>query len=502
MPVDQEAVKSIFLVAVDKATPAERAAYLDQACGGDHELRREVEKLLAAHESPGSFLEKPAHELAATGPPEGPPGDRHDEIQGSHIGPYRLLQPLGEGGMGAVFLAEQEKPVKRRVALKIIKSGMDSANIVARFDAERLTLAMMDHPNIAKVHDAGTTETGLPYFVMELVQGVPMTRYCDENRLTIRERLELFIPVCQAILHAHQKGIIHRDIKPSNVLVTRYDSKPVPKVIDFGIAKAIKQPLLDAAMATQLGTIVGTVQYMSPEQADLNALNVDIRSDIYSLGVMLYELLTGTTPLESSRLREKPIAEVLRLIKEEEAPRPSARLTGLGERLPTISAQRKTEPAKLMKLLKGDLDWIVSKAMEKDRARRYETARELARDVERHLADEPVDACPPSWGYRLRKYAKKHKTALVTLVMIGTLVSASLIIITLLWLSEKDLRQLAEKRLLTTTAQKVAASSRTAGGAYRRDDLRALLALQAFRFQQRGDGTALAAVDDPPGSTH
>ena len=316
--------------------------------------------------------------------------------------------------MGVVYLAEQEKPVRRRVALKIIKPGMDTEQVVARFEAERQALALMDHPSIARVFDAGATDTGRPYFVMELVKGVPITDYCDTVHLTPSERLELFIPVCQAIQHAHQKGIIHRDVKPSNVLVTMQDGKPVPKIIDFGIAKAVEQRLTERSLFTQHGTIMGTLEYMSPEQAEMSAMDVDTRTDVYALGVLLYELLTGSTPLERSRLRESGYAEILKRIREEEPPKPSTRLSESRERLPSVAAQRRTEPARLTKLLRGELDWIVMKAIEKDRTRRYETANGFARDIERYLAGDPVEAGPPSASYRLRKYARKHRAALVT----------------------------------------------------------------------------------------
>ena len=310
--------------------------------------------------------------------------------------------------MGAVFMAQQTQPVKRLVALKLIKLGMDSKQVLARFEAERQALALMDHPNIAKVLDAGATDSGRPFFVMELVKGVPITRFCDERQLSPRQRLELFIPVCQAIQHAHQKGIIHRDIKPTNVLVALYDDRPVPKVIDFGVAKAAGLQLTDASLVTGFGAIVGTPEYMSPEQAQLNQLDIDTRSDVYALGVLLYELLTGTTPIDRKRLGQGALFEILRIIREEEPPRPSTRLS-TSDALASIAATRRTEPAKLAKLMRGELDWIVMKCLEKDRSRRYETANGLARDLERYLQDEVVEAQPPTAGYRLRKLIRRNK---------------------------------------------------------------------------------------------
>ena len=355
----------------------------------------------------------------------------HEPIKegpGSLVGPYKLLQKLGEGGMGVVYMAEQEKPVRRMVALKIIKPGMDSRQVIARFEAERQALAMMDHHHIAKVLDAGTTDTGRPYFAMELVKGVPITEYCDKNKLSPRERLEMFVPVCHAIQHAHQKGIIHRDIKPSNVLVTLYDGKPVPKVIDFGIAKATQQKLTERTMFTGIGQILGTLEYMSPEQAEMNQLDIDTRSDVYSLGVMLYELLTGSTPITKEELRNVGLAEMLRTIRETEPPKPSTRLSDSGEALPSISAVRKTEPAKLSKLVRGDLDWIVMKALEKDRTRRYETANGLAADVQRFLSDEAVEACPPSASYRFRKFARRNKAVIATTTAIASILLLSTVL--------------------------------------------------------------------------
>ena len=346
------------------------------------------------------------------------PDDAIQEGPGMTVGPYKLLEQIGEGGMGVVFMAEQEAPVRRRVALKIIKPGMDSRKVIARFEAERQALALMDHPNIARVLDAGTSATGKPYFVMELVKGIPIIQYCDEHRLNPRQRLELFTSVCQAVQHAHQKGVIHRDLKPTNVLVAEYDERPVPKIIDFGVAKAIDQPLTEKTMFTQFGQIIGTIEYMSPEQAKLNQLDIDTRSDIYSLGVLLYELLTGTTPLEHKRVKEVALLEMLRLVREEEPPKPSTRLSTT-EGLPSIAANRSSEPKQLSGLVKGELDWIVMKALEKDRNRRYETANDLAADVHRFLQDEAVHACPPSAAYRFRKLARRNKAAIWTVGLIA-----------------------------------------------------------------------------------
>jgi serine/threonine protein kinase len=430
--------ESLFIEALEIRDPSERAQFLERACAGDAAVRGRLEQLLVQHERAGSFLRRPAVGPGETAgfaagnvstellSPAGP-GVR----AGTVIGPYTLLRQIGEGGMGTVFMAEQTEPVKRKVALKVIKPGMDSKQVIARFEAERQVLAMMNHVNIARVIDVGTTDADRPYFVMELVHGVPITKYCDDNYLTPRERLKLFVPVCQAIQHAHQKGIIHRDIKPSNVMVTLYDGKPVPKVIDFGVAKATEQKLTERTLFTQFGTMVGSLEYMSPEQAELSALGVDTRSDIYSLGVLLYELLTGSTPLTNKRLKETAYADILRLIKEEEPPKPSTRLSDSGESLPSISAQRNMEPSKLTKLVRGELDWIVMKCLEKDRGRRYETANAFAADMQRYLDDETVQACPPSAVYQLRKFVLRNKgpvlaVAIITLSLLGGIVGTIL----------------------------------------------------------------------------
>ncbi len=424
--------ESIFSAAIEKTSPQQRTAFLEEACSGDRELRTRVEALLRARDNPDSFFDAPAAHFLATVDLQ-----PLTERPGTVIGRYKLKEQIGEGGMGVVYVAEQTEPVRRKVALKIIKPGMDTRQVIGRFEAERQALAMMDHPNIARVLDAGTTEpplsppgrgaggegaaagSGRPYFVMELVRGMPITDYCDQAKVDTRGRLELFTKVCQAVQHAHQKGIIHRDIKPSNVMVTLHDGVPIPKVIDFGVAKAINQRLTEESVYTGLSEMIGTPLYMSPEQAELSALDVDTRSDVYSLGVLLYELLTGTTPFDKATLREAGFDEIRRIIREQEPPKPSDRLgTVEAASLSTISEQRGIDPRKLTHTLRGDLDWIVMKALEKDRTRRYETANGLASDVQHFLSGEPVVAAPPSRLYRFRKFVRRNRAMVTAATMV------------------------------------------------------------------------------------
>ncbi len=427
-------VQELFLAA-SKMPQERRQAWLAEQCAEDEKLFHDVVSLLKqglsakdSHQrdaravaSEATQVSEPSKMKAAAEPgetnsvglsPEASPEPNSLNLVGKIVGPYKLLQRIGEGGMGTVYMADQEVPVRRRVALKIIKPGLDTKQVIARFEAERQALAMMDHNNIARVLDAGATDTGHPYFAMELVKGIPITKYCDDNKLTVQERLELFVPVCHAIQHAHQKGIIHRDIKPSNVLICMYDRVPVAKVIDFGVAKATHQKLTEKTMFTALGQVVGTLEYMSPEQAEMNQLDVDTRTDIYSLGVMLYELLTGMTPITSEQLRNAGFSQMLKTIREHEPPKPSTRLSESGPALQTISSTRRTEPSRLSRLLRGDLDWIVMKSLEKDRTRRYETANGLAADIRRYLSGDPVEAGPPSATYRLQKLASKYRSVL------------------------------------------------------------------------------------------
>ncbi len=417
--------ESIFAAALSKAPGAERRAFLEDACGSDNDLRRRIERLLEADGQARGILELgpdagPTDALGPDGPPLLP--------ERVFAGRFKLRQKLGEGGMGEVWVADQAAPVQRRVAIKVVRPGLDSERMLARFDQERQALALMDHPNIAKVLDAGEAD-GRPYFVMELIKGVPITDYCDRARLSPRERLALFVPVCEAVQHAHQKGVVHRDLKPSNILVALYDGRPVPKVIDFGIAKATGARLTDRSIYTEVGALIGTLEYMAPEQAELNNLDIDTRADVYALGAILYELLTGSVPFSRQELQAAGFLEMLRVIREVEPPRPSTKLSKSGT-LPSVADVRRTDPQKLVSLMRGELDWIILKCLEKDRGRRYQAASGLARDLEHYLADEPVEACPPTASYRLRKFARKYRTpmlvagAFVLLLALGAIVAA------------------------------------------------------------------------------
>ncbi len=441
-------LRQLFDRALD-VPAAERARFLAEACADDSALQQRVLAMLAAADDE-QFLAGPT----GLGPTIAPPSAAAGEGPGTRIGPYKLLQQIGEGGFGVVFLAEQEQPVARRVALKIVKLGMDTRQVIARFEQERQALALMDHPNIARVLDAGATATGRPYFVMDLVKGAPIVEYCDKNRLTIDERLALFVQVCHAVQHAHGKGIIHRDLKPSNVLVATQDGRAVAKVIDFGIAKATSQKLTDKTLFTEHQQVIGTLQYMSPEQA-AGSLDIDTRTDVYSLGVLLYELLTGSTPFDRRTLQDAMLGEVQRLIREVDPPRPSTRLSESHELLANIAAHRRVEPRRLGLLLRGDLDWIVMMALEKDRARRYGTADSLAADIARHLAGDPVVAAPPSRAYRLRKFVRRHRGPVVA----GSLLAASLVagVVAFAWQASIASAEARRAGLAETATQKRAA---------------------------------------------
>src|SRR5262245_3153648 len=428
MKADAQREAALFQAAA-QLTGTARASFLNEACGGDPALCQRLEALLGAHEQTEGALADPQPAAAPTMKIEFVE-EIKDEAVGQKIGRYKILEKVGEGGCGMVYVAEQTEPVRRRVALKVIKLGMDTKQVVARFEAERQALAMMDHPNIAKVLDAGTTDVGRPFFVMELVRGIRITDYCDQNNLPTQERLDLFMKVCQAIQHAHQKGIIHRDIKPSNILITLHDGVPVPKVIDFGIAKATEGRLTDATVYTQLHQFIGTPAYMSPEQAEMSGLDIDTRSDIYSLGVLLYELLTGRTPFDAQELMSQGIDAMRKTIREKDPLRPSTKLATLqSEELTTTAKRRASDAPKLIHLLKGDLDWIVMKCLEKDRARRYDTANGLAMDIKRHLNNDIVLARPPTVAYRFQKSFRRNKlvftaaTAVAVALLIGMAVS-------------------------------------------------------------------------------
>jgi len=476
MSAQPPSVRAIFDHALDILSEPERRAYIESACESAPDSREKVEALLRAYSNAGNFLEAPPAAVASAGDEAVRP---ISEGPGTKIGPYKLLQQIGEGGFGVVYMAEQQTPVRRKIALKIIKPGMDTKEVIARFESERQALALMDHPNIAKVLDAGATESSRPYFVMELVKGIPITQFCDDNHLPPEERLELFIQVCNALQHAHQKGIIHRDLKPSNVMVTMRDGHPVPKVIDFGVAKATSQTLTERTLFTAYGQMIGTPAYMSPEQAEMSCLDIDTRSDIYSLGVLLYELLTGTTPFDSRRLREAGFAEMQRIIRDEDPPKPSTRVSTLqGPALTSLSQQHGIDERRLRQHLHGELDWIVMKSLEKDREQRYESAVDLARDVRRYLADEPVQACPPSAIYRFQKFSKKHSAALTTLsIVVVTLVIAVTIS---LW---QAIRATRAEKLATANAARALNQEQQA----RSEQQKAIAAAQAARTAQEAE---------------
>jgi serine/threonine protein kinase len=452
--------EGLFQLALAKPA-GKRAAFLDAMCEGDPALRARLAALLAAHENPESVLTGQANSALPTIKLD--VASAPTEAVGQTLGRYRLLEQIGEGGCGVVYVAEQKEPVRRKVALKVIKLGMDTKQVVARFEAERQALAMMDHPNIAKVLDAGTTDAGRPYFVMELVRGVKITDYCDQANLGTRDRLELFIKVCHAIQHAHQKGIIHRDIKPSNILVTLHDGVPVPKVIDFGIAKATQGELTDKTIHTQFQQFIGTPAYMSPEQAEMSGLDIDTRSDIYSLGVLLYELLAGSTPFDGRELMSQGIDAMRRTIREKEPQRPSTRLATLGaDKLTTTAKRRSADTSKLLHQLKGDLDWIVMKCLEKDRQRRYDTANGLAADLKRHLDNEPVTARPPSQLYRLQKMVRRNQAATVGVASVVLALVLGLGLATAALVRERAARQREQVAQQRERSQSVRADTVTA----------------------------------------
>ena len=468
MRSDIQTEKSVFLKALDIESPSERAAFIEVACQGNPDLLASVAALFNAHENDANPVDRPIavdavfrigdlDETEWRPAPSRPP----HHAPGTRIGVYKLMELIGEGGFGLVYVADQQEPVRRRVALKIIKPGMESREVLTRFEAERQAIALMDHPNIARIFDAGVTDSAQPYFVMELVRGVPLTAFCDSHKLDTSERLKLFVTICHAVQHAHQKGIIHRDLKPSNILVSLQDGQPLAKVIDFGVAKAIGQSLSAKTIYTRFASMIGTPAYMSPEQAEISAVDVDTRSDIYALGVLLYELLTGSTPFAADRLQSVGFDELRRIIREEEPPRPSTRLSTLNNELAgTVAANRRLDPAALSSSLKRDLDWIVMKALDKDRNRRYSTAGALAQDVSRYLMHEPVEARPPSAWYRLAKFTRRNKVAISTASMVaGALVVGTIISV---WQARVAVRERDQKGIALEEARAAEAAAQTA----------------------------------------
>ncbi len=438
--------ESIFHQAIEIENESARNRFLESSCNGDHDLRGRLGDLVKMHFSKGRILDetRDCHAMAM----------RMVDVPkvGSVIGDYKLQQEIGEGGMGVVFMAQQTKPVKRQVALKVIKIGMDTRRVVARFESERQAMAMMDHPCITRIYDAGATESGRPYFVMELVRGTSITKYCDEHRLSVRERLQIFVRVCNALEHAHQKGIIHRDIKPNNIMVTNHDGQPIPKIIDFGIAKAINDPLTDMTLFTNYGEMVGTPMYMSPEQSELSELDVDTRTDIYSLGVLLYELLTGTTPFHE--LKKKSFHDICKAIQSNEPQLASTRINQLGDTVKQISLNRDTDVRSLQRFIQGELDWILVKCLARDRRERYQSAGELAREIERYLNGEVVEAAAPTWRYRAKKFVTKHKAAVAMAASIAALLLATTLFSSYMALKANKATELANSRLKVVEEQR------------------------------------------------
>ncbi|MFO0861232.1 MAG: protein kinase [Phycisphaerales bacterium] len=498
--MDAKRVNELFELAI-VLPPDERELFLLARCPDDPAVLHEVRSLLGALHRAGEFLENPTAAAVSYPPHAGPAA-----AVGTMLGNFKLLEQIGEGGFGTVYLAQQSHPIRRRVAIKILKPGMDSRQVIARFEAERQALAMMDHPNIAKVLDAGTTPDGRPYFVMELVRGSPITTYCDQGQLSPRERLELFVPVCLAVQHAHAKGIIHRDLKPANVLITMLDGAPVPKIIDFGIAKALSGRIADQTVYTEFRQMIGTPAYMSPEQAEMSGQDIDIRSDVYSLGVLMYELLSGSTPFDTSALARAGIAEIQRIIREEEPPKPSTRISTSGDRLPTIASCRRTEPKRLGNLVKGELDWIVMHALEKDRRRRYQTADAFAADVRRYLTGDAVQARPVSTSYKARKFVARNKALVTSLVAVAAALLLGLIVSSVgFYRAAKDrdralaaeaeqskLRQFAElaKQDADRSASEARAAQQTEAAARERATKEAARAESLLRFSDLMIGSA------------